>query len=325
MTNVYAGLSAALMPIVCDTFRGMSSAWRMGVQDIPLIVFAPPQNRQMLCSKEYFVEELDSVKRQLEKIAGAGIAGQEAAGKENAGSQNADKKIMDSKICGQESAGREISEATLHSALELYNRRNGVMREFATLANEHLDVISPSCRHHVMKAATFLKPETVIAKVGALNAALKTLPIYRWQGKKVVLAGILVEDNAVLKSLSDNKIAVVGDDLSQESQQYRVDYPQAPSAMESLALHWFALNGASLAHDENNASRGELLLGMIRKNHADGLILGMMRFCDIEEYDQPYILKLIQTASLPALSIEIDQSTAEAGQSVTKIQAFGEG
>ena len=289
MTGVYEGLWAAIMPILCDTFRGMSSAWRVGVKDIPLIAFIPPQNRKDPGARDYLIEELKSVRTALEKIS-----------------------------------GKEITNQALADALRLYNKKNAVMREFCQLAKDHLDIITPTARHHVMKAAWFLKPEEMIEKVSALNAQLRELPVHVFGGKKVLLTGITAEPDEILNYFTANHIAVVGDDIAQESRQYRTDYPAANSAMESLALRWFNIFGCSVMHDDNNTARGDMLVELAKENGADCVVLCMMRFCDIEEYDQPYVIDTVNKAGLMTFSIDIDQSTSESGQTMTKIQAYAE-
>ena len=50
----------------------------------------------------------------------------------------------------------------------------------------------------------------------------------------------------------------------------------------------------------------------------------MMRFCEIEEYDQPSVITQLEKAGLMSFSIDIDQSTSDSGQALTKIQAYAE-
>ena len=122
----------------------------------------------------------------------------------------------------------------------------------------------------------------------------------------------------------DTLTNAVGDDLAQESRQYRTDYPPANSAMERLALHWFAVKGCSTAHDDNNTVRGDMLAAMAKSTGADCVVLCMMRFCEIEEYDEPSVIAQVRKAGLMSFSIDIDQSTADSGQALTKIQAYSE-
>ena len=288
MTGAYEGLSAVLMPILCDTFRGTCAAWRAGV-NIKLIPFVHPQNRKDPGALDYLIEEYKYVKTELENVAG--------------------------KTC---------TDADIHAAIDLHNKKNKVIRDFCAAANHHLDLITAVTRHHVMKALTFMKPEDIIEKLSQLTAALNELPDYEWTGKKVILTGITAEPDDMLAGFTANNIAVVGDDLMQESRLYRTDYPAANSAMESLALQWLNIKGCSMAHDDNSRARGEHLVSMVEENGADAVVLCMMRFCDTEEYDQPYIIKMVQDAGYMAFSIDIDQSTSDSGQALTKIQAFAE-
>ncbi len=289
MTGEYKGLSAALMPILCDTFRGTCGAWRAGVQDIKLIPFVPPQNRKDPGALEYLIEEYKIVKKELEAVA-----------------------------------GKSLSDRELLKAIRLYNKKNAVIRDFTRLANHHLDIITPVRRHQVMKALTFMEPEAVVEKLEALNAALTAEPVHEWTGKKVVLTGIMAEPDDILTALERNNIAVVADDLMQESRLYRTDYPAAYSAMESLALQWLNIKACSLAHDDDNTARGKHLVELARRNDADCVICCMMRFCDPEEYDQPSVIKTVEAAGIGTLSIDIDQSTSDSAQALTKIQTFAE-
>jgi len=289
MTDKYKGLDAVLMPIICDTFRGLCGAWRAGVPQIKIIPFVPPQNRKDPGALDYLIEEYKYVKEELEATA-----------------------------------GKTVSNEELLKYIRLYNKKNAVIREFADTANKHLDVISAVDRHHVMKAITFLEPEAVIEKLEVLCEALNALPVCEWKGKKVILTGITAEPDDMLNAFKQNNVAVVGDDLMQESRLYRTDYPAATSSLESLALQCLAIKGCSVCHDDNAYARGENLVKMAKETGADGVVYCLMRFCDIEEYDQPSVLDTIMNAGIPTFSIDIDQSTSDSGQALTKIQTFAE-
>lgn len=112
MTDAYKGLSCAIMPMLCDTFRGMSAGWRAGVKDIPLVAFIHPQNRTDSGAAEFLAGEYMAVRDLLEKYTGCKITDQE-----------------------------------LEKSIEIYNQHSNVMREFVEVANNHLDVITPVVRH----------------------------------------------------------------------------------------------------------------------------------------------------------------------------------
>ena len=50
----------------------------------------------------------------------------------------------------------------------------------------------------------------------------------------------------------------------------------------------------------------------------------MVKFCDPEEYDQPWLEKDLRSAGHPCVSIEIDQQNASFEQIRTRVQTFCE-
>lgn len=288
MTGKYDGLSCVVMPILCDTFRGMSAAWRVAVPNLPLFSFIYPQNRTNLAAKSFMVEEYRHL---LERI----------------------ESFFDIKI----------SMENLAKSIDIYNNHSAVMRNFVTLAPDHLDVITPLVRHEVIKSALFTEKEEHTKLMKDLVTEIEGLPKYRWEGKKVILSGILAEPAEFLNIFTENGIAVVGDDLAQESRQYRTPIPEKDSPLEALSEQWIARSCCSVVH-EVSSSRANYLVNMAKAQNADGVAICLMRFCDVEEYEFPFLQKEIEAAGLHCLCLEIDQSTQNNEQSRTKIQSFAE-
>lgn len=288
LRGTYNGISGVLIPALCDTLRCMTQNWRFGVSSIPMIPLVYPQNRTSPASVEYLISEYETVLTMLATIT-----------------------------------GQMMSEKALAESIEIYNRHNATMRKFAQVANDHLDIITPSVRHVIMKSAFFYEKSEHTAIVEEITAALERLPVYTFNGKKVVLTGITCEPDALLEILDENKIAVVADDLAQESRQYRTDTPAGGGGLKRLAMQWMNRTGCSLIH-EFGKPRGKLLTSLCQQNNADGVLNCLMKFCDPEEYDQPYFVADLKKANLPCLTIEIDTQNTSYEQMRTRIQAFAE-
>lgn len=289
LDGAYEGLSAVIIPAACDTLRCMTQNWRFGVPSIPMIPIVYPQNRTSSASVDYLISEYENV------------------------------LIMLSTITGQ-----MMNEKALCNTIDIYNEHNKTMREFATVSLEHLDVVTPVVRHAIMKSAFFYEKSEHTAIVKTIIACLKRLPVCNFTGKKVVLTGITAEPNEFLELLSDNNIAVAGDDLAQEMRQYRTDTPaKGGGGLKRLALQWNARHGCSLIH-EIGKPRGPLLTELCKTAGADGVINCLMKFCDPEEYDQPYFEADLQNAGFPSLTIEVDTLNKSYEQIRTRIQTFSE-
>lgn len=289
LRGTYQGLSAVIIPALCDTFRCMTQNWRFGVQTIPMIPIVYPQNRTSPASVDYLISEYENVLSMLSTIT-----------------------------------GMMMNEKALSESIAIYNEHNAIMREFAKVANDHLDVVTPQVRHTVMKSAHFYEKSEHTAIVREIIEALNALPVYKFTGKKIVLSGITCEPDALLDIFTENNIAIVGDDLAQEMRQYRTDTPlKGGGGLKRLALQWNARYGCSLAH-ELGKPRGKMLADMCKETGATGVVACLMKFCDPEEYDLPYIVADLRDAALPCLTIEIDQQNTSYEQIRTRIQTFCE-
>ncbi|MGE4589310.1 MAG: 2-hydroxyacyl-CoA dehydratase subunit D [Acidaminococcaceae bacterium] len=289
MLNKYKGISAVVMPILCDTFRGMSGAWRVGVKDIPLLGFIQPQNRDVKGAKEFMASEYDALKKKLEEIS-----------------------------------GKAITDEEISKSIEIYNAHSSKMMEFAEAANSHLDIITPKVRHAVMKSALFMEKSAHTAIMSKIIEELNALPVYEWKGKKVILTGITAEPDSLLDVFFEHDIAVVGDDLAQETRLYRTAIPDnSDNPLERLAQQWLDRKACATVHEVQN-TRGQMLVDMTKKYQADGVVVCLMSFCDVEEYEYPMLAKKLEEADVPVLCLNIDQSTEDSGQAQTKIQTFVE-
>ena len=289
LKGAYQGISAVIIPTMCDTLRCMTQNWRFGMKDIPMIPIVHPQNRTSPASVDYLISEFETVLTILYTIT-----------------------------------GNMVSEKSMEEAIAVYNQHNATMREFDTAANDHLDVITPKVRHVVHKSAFFFEKGEHTALVQEIIAGLKELPAHHWTGNKIILAGILCEPEEVLDILEENQLAVVADDLDQESRQYRTDTPEkGGGALKRLALQWNARYGCSLIH-ELGKPRGKMLAKMCQETGAQGVISCMMKFCDPEEYDEPYLEADLRKAGIHVMNIDIDPLNHSYEQVRTRVQSFCE-
>ena len=285
----YKGVSAAIIPTLCDTFRCISQDWRFGVQEIPMIPVTYPQNRVLDASVDFLISEYESVLSRLSIIT-----------------------------------GNLMTDDALDATIKLYNEHSRTMLEFSDVANDHLDVITPTVRHAVMKSAHFMEKGEHTKMVRELIDALKAEPVFAFKGKRVILSGISAEPDGLLKILEENNMAVVADDLAQETRLYRTLIPETGGTpIRRLAKQGNEREGCSLAH-EDFKKHGKILADLAKKYKASGVIYCQMKFCDPEEYDYPICMKALNEIDVPIMLLEIDQQESSCEQARTRIQSFAE-
>lgn len=285
----YKGLSAVLIPTLCDTFRCISQDWRYGVKDIPMVPITYPQNRKIKAAEDFLISEFETVLSKLNVIT-----------------------------------GMYMTDEALENTIAVYNEHSAAMMKFAEVANNHLDVITPVARHAVMKSAHFYEKSEHTAIVKEIIAGLEKLPELVYRGKKILVSGITAEPDELLNIFTDNNMAVVGDDIAQETRQYRTPIPTSGGTpIRRLARQWMNRAGCCLAH-EDYKKRGDMLGQMCKDTGATGVVYCQMKFCDPEEYDYPICKNALMEQDIPTLMIEIDQQNTSYEQLRTRIQSFAE-
>ncbi len=285
--GTYDGLEAVIFSAPCDTLKCMGQKWK---GKCPSIQFVHPQNVVVEGSTAFLAKEYEILKGRLEAIF-----------------------------------GEKITDEAIEKAITVYNENRAVMREFCEVAAEYPQVIDPIKRHAVIKARFFMDKVKHTAMVKELIAELKATPVQPWDGKKVVLTGIMAEPNELLQVLIDNKVAVVADDLAQESRQFRADVPtEGGDVLTRLAMQWTKnMYGCSLLTDRDK-NRTQMLVDMVKKTGADAVIVCMMKFCDPEEFDYPIYFAKFNEEGIKSLMIEIEQQATSFEQAMTRVQSLVE-
>lgn len=286
LNGLYNDLAAVVISSPCDTLKCFGQKWK---GSCPAIQFAHPQNRGLESANTYLVEEYRMVRAKLEQATGAAI-----------------------------------TDEAVRNSIRIYNENRAELRRFTELAGKHPRLVSPSERHAVVKARYFMDKGRHTAALREVNALLEDAPVQAWDGKRVVLTGIMAEPYELLDLLAENHFAVAGDDLAQESRQFRHDVPEEDAdPLLCLARWWQRLEGCSLATDRKKG-RMDMLCRMAEETRADAVVFCMMKFCDPEEFDYPLIQKRLQQQGIPSLYLEIDQESTSFEQASTRILSFAE-
>ena len=284
--GAYDDLAAVLFSVPCDTLKCLSQKWK-GTS--PVIVFTHPQNRGLEAANTFLVKEYELVKAQLEHYLGV-----------------------------------TITNAALERSIAIYNENRQVMREFVKVAAEYPQVIDAVSRHAVFKARQFMLKEKHTELVKELIAEVKAMPVQPWTGKKVVVAGILLEPNELLDIFNEFGLAIVDDDLAQESRQIRVDVLDGEEGpLYRMAKAWQQMYGCSVATDTKKG-RGKMLMNKVAATDADAVIIAMMKFCDPEEWDYPVMYREFEEKGIKNLMFEVDQELTSFEQVKTRLQSFVE-
>ena len=122
----YKGISAIIIPSLCDSLKTLGQNWKYAVKDIPFIPMTYPQNRK----PDFGI-----------KFTKAGY----------------ERVINDLTVA----TGAQFSEFALGESIKVYNEHNAAMRAFSEAA-ANADITAAE-RSDVFKSAWFMLPNPVVA------------------------------------------------------------------------------------------------------------------------------------------------------------------
>lgn len=290
MQGTYKGLSAIIVPSLCDSLKCIGQNWKYAVPEIPFIPMTYPQNRAADFGITFTEEGYRIVIKELERICSV-----------------------------------NFEEEALKKSIEIYNTHNRLMREFSSLAAE--TEITPCQRSAVFKSALFMLKEEHNAFMSELNDALRA---EKQSGKavqsgeiRIITSGILADNGALLKILEDNNMIIAGDDVAAESRQYRTDCSLELPPLKALAEKFAHMDCCSVLYDADK-KRADLITDLAAERKAHGVIVMQTKFCDPEEFDYVIIKEACAAKKIPHVIVEIDRQMTNYDQARTIIQSFGE-
>jgi len=286
--GAYDGMTAVMIPKLCDSLKCTGANWELAVPGIPVINLTHAQNRKISAGVEFTASQYRIIISDLARLG-----------------------------------GKNASDTDISDAIELINKRRRELRLFSLLASRHPEAVSPRARNDVIKSSYFMEAGPYISMLEELNGILKELPESNWDGIRVVTTGILADSPELLGILEDNRIAVAGDQVLHESVSFNFDVSVVGDPVVNLAERMAGVKGTSVLYDPGKL-RVKGLLELVRNVRADGVIFILTKFCDPEEYDYVPVKKHLGDNGVPCLLVEVDRQSSGLEQARSAIEAFTE-
>jgi benzoyl-CoA reductase/2-hydroxyglutaryl-CoA dehydratase subunit BcrC/BadD/HgdB len=288
LNGVYDMLKAVIIPTFCDTLKCVGENWKTAIPHIPVITAVYPQNRNLPAAIPYLRDEFRRIRAEIERILDV-----------------------------------TISDDDLEGSFSVYEDYRDAMRCFVKAASEYPDIIDNKARHLIIKAGYFMDKKPYTRMIRELTAELVAETVKPFRGFRVIVTGLISEPVDILDIFTYNHIAVAGDDLAQESRQFRTKVGDEGDATDRMIRCIADRKGDTFLYEEGK-SKGEMLLKMFTEYKADAVVAFMMKFCDPEEFDYPIVKEILEKAGVPVLHIETDQHADSYEQIRTRVQSFSE-
>ena len=286
MHGCYDGVSAIVIPSLCDSLKVVGENWKYAVPSIPFIPMTYPQNRKPDFAADFIRSGYERVIADLEKATGL-----------------------------------KYSADQLADSIKVYNQHNAVMRKLSDVLAQHPEVTTAQ-RSDIFKSAWFMLKEEHTALVQELIQQLEAQNPSNI-GVPVVVTGILTDAPGLTSLFDEFGLRVVADDVAAESRQYRTDASTDGDPMECLINKFRNLDNCSVLYDPDK-KRIPMIVDLAKQHGAKGIIFVLTKFCDPEEFDYPLLKKACEAAGMPLVSIEADRQMVNYEQARTLLETFVE-
>lgn len=285
LKNAYQVIAGVIFPSACDHLQELSDIWKTAFANDRVFDLLYPVHRGSKGAVVYLLRLFEELKVWLEEI-------------------------------GQ----KKITNEALQNAIQLYNEKRSLLRQFASLRSQRPGIISAKEAAIVIKAGLFLPVEKYIQTLRLLLAELEERQsIIR--GPKIIITGIMAEPMGLLKIIDELGGVVISDDLLLGERLYRYDVQLNGHPLEALVRHYLGLEPCAILYDPKKP-RGEFLVNLAQHTKADGVLVINMKYCEMEEFDYPYIKEDLEQAGIPHLWVEVEQQGVSFEQFRTRLQAF---
>jgi len=280
------GMTAVMIPKLCDSLKCMGANWECAVPGIPVINVSHAQNRKLDAGIEFTASQFRKISGDLTNLG-----------------------------------GKNATYGDVADAVVQLNKRRDLLLEFKTLAAKHPEAISPRERNDVIKSSYYMEADQYTSMLRELNAELASLPESKNECVRVVTTGILADSPELLSIFEENNIMIADDQILHESLSFRENVEITDDPFIGLAKRIAAIEGTSVLYDPGKL-RAKELLKLVRQSSADGVIFVLTKFCDPDEYDYVPVKKLLEENGIPCLLVETDRQTPSHEQAKTAIEAF---
>jgi len=283
-----APVGGVLFPHTCDTIQGLATLVSdLGEFDKPVLTFLHPKGPPRASAHTFLLAELRSLAEELAEFTGRALE---------------PERVRE--------ALRLHQDIDTHRALLLDARRR------LPLSDREL--------YEVLRRGEWLWPEDHLAELRAVSASLHAEPVQK--GVPLLVTGYVPEPADLLEALGRAGAYLVADDYAAvgrrlvRSEEW---FDSEADPFRLLARRYF-LAPPCPTRSADPGERMRHLTGLFERSGARGVLVHLLKFCEPELFDLPWLRSTFAARGVPLLFIEGELEASLSAREVTRIEAFVE-
>ncbi|MBN1365647.1 MAG: 2-hydroxyacyl-CoA dehydratase [Syntrophaceae bacterium] len=215
----------------------------------------------------------------------------------------------------------DMSDTSLLKAIEEWNNFSQVIQAIGELRKNPNPPITGAEFHSMLMACLVSPNDLILPLVKALHEEIKHQEGNRKYRARLMMVGGNLHDPEFIMIIESQGALVVADRFCTGSIPGIQPIPVNDDPIRSLAVHTFAKTLCPRMMEDFDR-RLDVILNTIKEYNVDGIVLEIIKFCDLWGVDSMPLVRALRDKGIPVLKLEREYRTGGEGQLRTRVQAF---
>ena len=288
LSNRLDFIDGVIFPHTCDSIQRLSDIWRINVTQKFHIDFVLPVKLNTASAREYLIDILEKLKKDLEQALNV-----------------------------------NITDAMLADAVKTCNRIRALMMRLYTLRADNPEIIKGRDFHSIIKAAMMMDRQVFLKTLEKIVGQIQNDSLRKIisGNKRLVLAGSLCGHPDIYDIIENAGGVVVWDDLCTGSRYFEGVIDEKAPPLTAIAERYLNRIICPAKH-AGLTDRGENIVQIVKESKANGVIFMLLKFCDPHAFDYPYIKEMLDRENIPCMLLDMEEQLPPEGQLQTRFETF---
>lgn len=292
-------IDGMLFPSICDVIRNLSGMLQMIRPEIYAHYYDMPQNYSEKIGGEFYVNELQELRKALEKVS-----------------------------------GHDITDDAIRNSIAVYNENRNLVGKLYRMRAEKPWNIPATEAYLLMRTGMLMPVEEHSQLLLDYMAAVEKAERPKRDNCRIVVSGMFCEQPplSLIKSLEMSGCYVVDDDFMMINRWPTVDIPTEGDPITNLSTSFLKHSlKTSATYEPNEEDKGLYLVDAVRRSSAEGVIFAAPSFCDPALLERPMLQDALNAAKIPYTAFKYAENSGQmqpireqAGTFADSIKLWGE-
>ncbi len=220
-----------------------------------------------------------------------------------------------------ESFGVDASPGALSAAIARHNEYLALLRALGELRRREHPPLSGTAFHRIMVASRMAPKDELRGPLAELVAEAADWPPIRDVRARVMVVGSQLDEPGYLEIIESMGALVVADRFCGGSLPGLEPIAEKGDPLRVLAEHSLVRTRCPRMMADFD-ERVRHVVEIARQYRVDGIVIEIMKFCDLWGVESAVLAQALRTAGLPVLRLEREYALGGAGPLRTRVQAF---